>query len=722
LIPTQRARRQKLLVLSVVAAVVLTMWALAAVSITNARRGVISDAGNDAGNLSAAFAEEINYVVRDIDGAMSVVIGKVVEHRGNFNLYDMADQINLMSAFPIQASLIGPDGWLRSSTLERHPTPIDLSDREHFRVPADPAFKGIFISKPVTGRVSKQVTLQFTRRIESKDGKFLGVLVFSVPPKALTKLPKSINIGPHDFIGLVGLDNVVRARFSSASPDGLSGIGLTMTDHPTPAETPETGDNVIIRQSGFDHVTHIISNRRIPDYPLVVGVGFDLKDRLAEANSHARMMLFLVGAATLLLGVLVAYLMSEIDRRSANDSALALQQRKLEDANFSLLASKDRAEQAETLLYDAINCISEAFVIFDKDDCFVLCNDAYRRLYPQSIQYMLPGKSFTGMLHHSVATGEHKDAIGREEEWMADRLRQHQQANGVFEQALPDGRHIMTLERRMKSGGIAGLRIDVTNLVETKERLEKALDKAEAASQAKSMFLANMSHELRTPLNAIIGFSQLIKNQNLGPIQPPAYVDYAAHIASAGDHLLELISNILDISRIEAGKADFKEEPVDTGELVQGAMMAVRVQAEKKSLTLAQCLPESSIMLHADPLRLRQILINLLGNAVKFTPNNGRVAVSFDMTETGPVFIVTDTGIGMTPREIALATQPFEQIDNALVKRYEGVGLGLSLAKHLTEMHGGRLEIESAKGAGTTVRVCLPAERILDTREASAAA
>jgi hypothetical protein len=421
-----RARRLKLIVLTAVTFVVLAMWALAAVSIANARRTAIDNAKTNAENLSAAFAEEINFIVKGIDGAMSLVASKVIEHHGDFNVYDVVDQIKLMTSFAIQASLIGPYGWMRSSTLEPHPVPTDLSDREHFRITADPSFQGIFISKPVTGRVSGQVTIQFARRIESKDGQFLGVLVFSVPPKALTALQKSINVGQHDFIGLIGLDNVVRARFTASSPDGLNGVGQTVGDHPTPSAVSEYGDTIVTRQSNIDHVTRIISNRRVQGYPLVVGVGLDLDDRLAEAHEHARTMLITVGTATLLLGALVIYLMHEIDRRTANENALAGEHQKLEDANISLQSSKERAELAEDSLTDAIECVSEAFVVYDKNDHLVLCNEAYRQLHPQAVHLMRPGSSFEQVMRQSLAAGVYNDAVGREEQWLAEVIHKHQ--------------------------------------------------------------------------------------------------------------------------------------------------------------------------------------------------------------------------------------------------------------------------------------------------------
>lgn len=235
--------------------------------------------------------------------------------------------------------------------------------------------------------------------------------------------------------------------------------------------------------------------------------------------------------------------------------------------------------------------------------------------------------------------------------------------------------------------------------------------RAEVANQAKSLFLANMSHELRTPLNAIIGFSQLISNQVLGPVGKPAYAEYAGDICRAGEHLLEIICNLLDISKIEAGRTDLNEEIFDPADLVAESITAVRVQADQNQVLLGTEIPLTRPMIKADRVRLRQVLINLLSNAVKFT-QAGRVSVCVACDDQGFSLVVSDTGIGMSSDEVTLALEPFGQVENAITKKYEGAGLGLPLARRLTELHGGELIISSTKGVGTEVRVQLPAERM----------
>lgn len=237
-------------------------------------------------------------------------------------------------------------------------------------------------------------------------------------------------------------------------------------------------------------------------------------------------------------------------------------------------------------------------------------------------------------------------------------------------------------------------------------------ERAEVANHAKSLFLANMSHELRTPLNAILGFSQLIRDEKMGAVGTPVYREYAGDIFNAGEHLLEIICNVLDISKIEFGKTKLNEEVLDPAEEIAASLATVRVQAETKKIELKFDIPQPCPKIRADAVRLRQIVINLLSNAVKFT-EAGSVTVSLAWDDSFRI-TVADTGIGMAQDEIAIALEPFEQVENAITKKYQGTGLGLPLAKRLVELHGGTIVITSTKGAGTSICVQLPAERIVD--------
>jgi signal transduction histidine kinase len=239
------------------------------------------------------------------------------------------------------------------------------------------------------------------------------------------------------------------------------------------------------------------------------------------------------------------------------------------------------------------------------------------------------------------------------------------------------------------------------------KELEKRLADAEAANRAQSAFLAMMSHELRTPLSAIIGFSEMMERKLMGPLSG-TYCEYSAIIANSGRHLLAIINDILDVAKLQSGKMELHPEPIEIKEVMDAAYQSLRVMASERSVNLLRHLPQGSVTVMADPIRLRQILINLVSNGVKFTLAGGSVTMTAEIRGTIAVVEVSDTGIGMSAEDIPKALMPFGQIANAMTRNHEGTGLGLPLSKNLVELHGGNLEIESTPGRGTTIRFTLP--------------
>ncbi|MEO3432733.1 HAMP domain-containing sensor histidine kinase [Inquilinus sp. CAU 1745] len=268
--------------------------------------------------------------------------------------------------------------------------------------------------------------------------------------------------------------------------------------------------------------------------------------------------------------------------------------------------------------------------------------------------------------------------------------------------------------------GAIRLRLDreklIAELETAKADLSAAVLEADRANRAKSDFLATMSHELRTPLNAIIGFSELIRDRGLGPDATDAYADYAGDIHSSGSMLLDLINDILDLSRIEAGRFELQEETVDLAAAVRGAVRMMAVRSESRGLALDVELPDDLPPLRADTRATRQMIVNLLSNAVKFTPPGGAVRVSARADADGVRLSVADTGIGMSNADIAVALEPFGQVRNDLPQDMPGTGLGLPLVKSMIERHGGRLEIESQPGQGSALTLAFPPHRILAPR------
>jgi signal transduction histidine kinase len=242
--------------------------------------------------------------------------------------------------------------------------------------------------------------------------------------------------------------------------------------------------------------------------------------------------------------------------------------------------------------------------------------------------------------------------------------------------------------------------------------LAAARDLAETANRARGDFLANMSHELRTPLNAILGFSEILERGLFGPLGDPRYREFAADIHSSGKHLLEVIGNILDLAKVDAGKLELFEQDFDIVEMMQSCGRLMIEAANTGGVTLDVRAPQSPVYIQGDATRVRQILLNLLSNAVKFTPRGKAVTLSGEAVEDGFILRVIDTGIGMTEEEAVKAMEPFHQIDSTLARRYEGTGLGLPLTKSLVTLHDGVMDIKSVPGEGTTVTVWLPRQRI----------
>ena len=289
--------------------------------------------------------------------------------------------------------------------------------------------------------------------------------------------------------------------------------------------------------------------------------------------------------------------------------------------------------------------------------------------------------------------------------------------NFAYNINVPDGDPLyITINGRPvfdENGKFTGYRGTGTNMTKQRDaerRLVLAKEEAEKANHAKSEFLAHMSHELRTPLNSIIGFSNIWANETFGPINNARYLEYAKDINNASTHLLAIISDILDLSKIEAGEIDLEPEEIDAQVEVQACLAMLETMASAKQIKLNSITSRGLPRVYADRRALKQILINILSNAIKFTPPGGEVRVYFEPMPKGHItIVVTDTGIGISDRDLAKVLEPFGQSRASALVSHEGTGLGLPLAKSLTELHGGSLNIQSEEGQGTTVKIQLPA-------------
>lgn len=377
----------------------------------------------------------------------------------------------------------------------------------------------------------------------------------------------------------------------------------------------------------------------------------------------------------------------------------------------SALSSEAKARANEFRFRDFTEIASDCFLELDHD---LTVTDLCGRVESEVVfsRKRLVGRNWPDLLEFfkvSVSPSDHLEYLRSRREFR-DHTFGWRNQHGIDVVWSASGRPVFD-----KTGNVCGFRMtcrDVTDATNASKKLAAAHSAAENASIAKSNFLANMSHELRTPLNAIIGFSELIESEAFGPISPPKYVDYATDIRSSGQHLLHIITDILDLAKIESGKFEVVREPSSLAEIFKCCQSICDGRAAMAGVKLAFQVSPTFPLIAVDALRIKQVLINLIANAIRFTPSGGSVVV-MALDEVSRVSIcVTDTGIGMTGNQIEVALSPFGQATGDADKRRTGTGLGLPIAKALVELHGGEFLIESAPGAGTTVRICLATHRV----------
>ncbi|NTG26731.1 PAS domain-containing protein [Agrobacterium rhizogenes] len=391
-----------------------------------------------------------------------------------------------------------------------------------------------------------------------------------------------------------------------------------------------------------------------------------------------------------------------------------------------------RYAEADQRLADAIECTSEAFVLWDKNDRLVMCNDHFQQAYGLPNGVLVPGTE-RAVVNAAAA----RPIIERR---IVDPGRSnHSQTTEV---QLADERWLQINERRTRDGGLVSVGTDITQLKRNQERLRESerrlmatindlsasrqilerqkaelstantnylaeKERAEAANKAKSEFLANMSHELRTPLNAILGFSEILQDQMFGPLGSSRYNEYAKDIHDSGKHLLNVINDILDMSKIEAGHIKLSCEKIDLAPLIEECLRLTSIPAACKNIHVEQSI-SSGIKLTADRRAMKQILLNLLSNSVKFTNNGGRIAVRTRKVDDAVVLTIADTGIGIPKSALSKIGQPFEQVQSQYAKSKGGSGLGLAISRSLTLLHQGRMRIRSREGIGTVIAIRIP--------------
>jgi PAS domain S-box-containing protein len=413
---------------------------------------------------------------------------------------------------------------------------------------------------------------------------------------------------------------------------------------------------------------------------------------------------FLVAMA---LGGLLAYFVAR--RVRANRAYL---ENLIEERTRAEAALRESQERLRAVFENSPICLN----LKDVDGRYLLINKPYEEWFGHTAEEVI-GKKASEILGDFAVIQDMTDVENRVIE-----------TGEVFEREIidrrPDGniydRILIKFPVTADDGTVTGIgtaAIDITARKRAEDRLREAKEQAEFANRAKTEFLANMSHELRTPLNSIIGFSEMLQAELFGPLGSDKNREYAGDIKESGTHLLRLIGDILDVSKIETGAMELSEEKVNVGETLDACAAMLRERAVEAELKMSTSVADDFPPLWADATAFKQILLNLMSNAVKFTPAKGRVVVEAILGEAilgegrSPMLRVTDTGVGIPAADIPRVLEPFGQADDIMTRSHEGAGLGLSLARSLAELHGGSLEIESEVGVGTTVTVRFPPER-----------
>jgi len=678
----------------------------------------LAQAEHDASSLALLVDQHVERTFADIEGDFERIADRVQgkswdEIQHSRDIWQFVAKLAKESPFLYSLELYDSFDRPRVSN-EKFPAPplgmIEFDSKslsERFAKASDRLVVGGLVkNRDNAGRV-----MSVGYAIFGDDGDLRGFAVGSVEPGAIRDFFRWAPIGAHGAIELVYQDGSVVATTAS---DERS-IGRPSLFAPSLAEARIDRSDRILRGDVLgDGVRRIVAVHPMVKLPFYILVELTQADVLRDWTHR-----FIFDSAVS-VGAVAAFCV-----------LLVLLYRRIVSEQRAYRA----ARIAEQRLADAVESIGQGFALWDANDRLVICNSRYRELHRLDEIRIEPGVRFEKVLEATTKAGLYRIA-GSAERSIEERAERHRNPRGSFEQQLADGRWMLVIERRTSEGGVVGIRTDITSLKHKEAELRKLVGdleaarahseaqaielagladkyaeahrRAEEANVSKNMFLASMSHELRTPLNAILGFSEMMMRETFGPLGSPKYKEYAADVHRSGLHLLELIGDVLDLSKIEAGRLDLTPERQDVRKLVAECVRLVDDLAAVKGVAVSVDLPDALPCVRADRRAAKQILINLLSNSIKFTNAGGSIEIT-GMSDDGCVRIaVRDTGIGIAAGDIERLFKPFERGHNAL--RLEGTGLGLVIARALAERNGGAVGLESKVGEGTVVWLELPVD------------
>jgi signal transduction histidine kinase len=669
--------------------------------IAHLRQNAFGDAQRELTNLGTVLAEQTSRTIQSVDLTLRDVqlsasapgpdsseafraqwASQPVREALTDHLHNLP-QAEGIGLFDAKGQMVN---WSRAAPVPQ----MDISDRDYFRYLQAHDDSGAVVSVPGEGRLTGTWIIIVARRIDGPDGSFLGVVNGLIDTRFLEDFYRTIAMLPGENVSLATRDGTVVTGY----PDIQNRRGMRIPNQSPWHDLVAEGGGSYRSPGYLNGVRQIITVHPLHDYPLVVDVNMSEQAALHAWYKQALGLGFATIGIAIGFTVLFGIIAGQFRRQQEQNAMLRRQAAALRESERRL---KSYAEMAADWFWeqDANFCyVREAKVPLTSSptdvgktrwECADPAMNPHRwEAHKADLAARRPFRDF------------HWERIGR------DGKRRYMSSSGdpVFDEA---GNFL----------GFHGIGRDRTADVEAAEELQLAKERAEAANRAKSEFLANMSHELRTPLHSIIGFGELIHDQTSGRIGDN-YVEWAGEILDSGRHLLDVINELLELTKIETGRYELLDERINLLGIAKACLGMVRLQAAANHVSIDCAIEETAADVLADRRAVKQILLNLLTNAVKFTPAEGGISISTEPTASGGIaLVVADNGIGIDPAALTTLCEPFTQADASISRRFGGTGLGLAISSRLAALHGGTLTIESTPERGTTVRVAFPADRVI---------
>jgi PAS domain S-box-containing protein len=670
-----------------VAVLLLTAWLL-----WDARRVAWEHAAQSSENVASTLDHDITHTIELYDLSLQAVasslrlpgIGKLTPAMRNEMLFDHAATARYLGAIKV----LDASGQVIIDSRSLSPPADNFAARKFFQVHRDQPRAGPYIGAPFKDPATGIWSLSVSRRLANPDGSFAGVVVGTLRLGFFRHLFSLIDQGPGGSIAVFRSDGTLidRAPYN----EGVVGRDFAAFELFHDAAAARSG--IFSAPSSIDGVERLFAYRRIGDLPLVLTVGTARDSVLAPWRQKAIGIAIAIFALSATAGVLGMALVRELRRRDrAERTALESERR------YRFLAEHS----------------GDMIVRFDPR--------TQRRSYVSPACRRLYGYEPEEALALSAEEVIHPDDFPAVCEALARLAQQPDQPPIAYRGRRKDGSYLwveasLTRSQNPVTGAdeIVSVVRDIGERIRYEAALRQAKEEADSANLSKSQFLATMSHELRTPLNAIIGFAELMQSEVMGPIGNAQYRSYVNDINESGSHLLQLINDILDLTKAEAGMLQLNEDVLDLAGTIGAVARVSRAPIAKAGLTIDIDLPPDLPPLHADERKTRQVFFNLVGNAVKFTPPGGHIRIfGCCDPQAGVRVTVADTGIGIAPDDLARVLEPFVQVDSSLTRHHHGTGLGLPAVKAIMELHGGTVELTSAPGDGTEVTIAFPPERMV---------